>query len=27
MVAPSVVWAKLGALAAGAALASRRLWR
>jgi 5-methyltetrahydropteroyltriglutamate--homocysteine methyltransferase len=26
MVAPSVVWAKLRALAAGAALASRRLW-
>jgi 5-methyltetrahydropteroyltriglutamate--homocysteine methyltransferase len=27
MVAPSVVWAKLRALADGAALASRRLWR
>jgi 5-methyltetrahydropteroyltriglutamate--homocysteine methyltransferase len=27
MVAPSVVWAKLRALAEGAALASRRLWR
>jgi 5-methyltetrahydropteroyltriglutamate--homocysteine methyltransferase len=26
MVAPSVVWAKLGALAAGAALATERLW-
>jgi 5-methyltetrahydropteroyltriglutamate--homocysteine methyltransferase len=26
MVAPSVVWAKLRALADGAALASRRLW-
>jgi hypothetical protein len=26
MVAPTVVWAKLRALAEGAALASRRLW-
>jgi hypothetical protein len=26
MVAPSVVWAKLRALADGASLASRRLW-
>jgi 5-methyltetrahydropteroyltriglutamate--homocysteine methyltransferase len=26
LVAPSVVWAKLAALQAGAALATRRLW-